>query len=507
MNNTFSKDYSMQDIPVDHTPIIKMLSSSLQKEAVSFHMPGHTNGKAFSKWLHENALSIDTTELESTDNLQSPGAAVKEAYVLAAKAFGAKETFFITTGSTTAIYAAFLSVAAPGDEVIVFRNVHKSVLNACAMFDFIPVFTTEATIQTVIENHPGAVAVFVTRPDYYGRCMDINALSNLVHNANKILIVDEAHGTHFAFCPSALPVPAITNGADIVVQSAHKTVPALTQASFLHLSCEGVGLGRVDPVRVKEALSMISTSSPSFLIAATLDFARAFLEEYGDSKAKQLLLNLTYFYSLLDPKWFPCFEHPDEKNSRVTYDPFRMVITVRNMPFTAKDLYKEFFDLGIMVEFYDLFRLVLICKFENTREDFILLSRVMNHFLHESEAAVDESLESRIRQLALLDAQLLNAMNCFPERVFLPHAAMSQKGRTESIPLREAAHRVLFSAIIPYPPGIPLVWPGEVISAEAVFLIEGLLGNGYSIYGIEASFDEKAGRLLPHVCCIVDGFC
>ena len=140
MRNKSSKDRSTREIPLDRTPIIKMLSSYLRKEAVSFHMPGHTNGKSFSKWLHENALSIDTTELDSTDDLNHPGMVVKEACSLAAKAFGAKETFFITTGSTTAVYAAFLSVTAPKDEVIVFRNVHKSVLNACEMFDLEPSF-------------------------------------------------------------------------------------------------------------------------------------------------------------------------------------------------------------------------------------------------------------------------------------------------------------------------------------------------------------------------------
>lgn len=499
----------MQDIPFDRTPVIKMLSAYLGKEAVSFHMPGHTNGKSFSKWLHENALSIDTTELESTDDLHRPGNAVKEAYSLAAKAFGAKETFFVTTGSTTAIYAAILSVTVPGDKVIMFRNVHQSILNACIMFDLDPVFTTEETIRTTLGNHPDAAAVFVTRPDYYGRCIDIESLSSLVHEADKILIVDEAHGTHFAFCPSCLPVPAVSNGADIVIQSAHKTAPALTQASYLHLSCEAVRLDRIHPARVKEALSIISTSSPSFLIAATLDFARAFLEEYGDHASKALLSNLNRFYSLLDPRWLPCFEHPAEKESGVAFDPFRMVITIRNMPFTAKDLCGELSGQGISVEFHDLLRVVLICKFENTIEDFVLLARVMNCFLKRKEKQegfsgnkAEEPLKDRIKELESLDRQFQYAMDSFPERVILPHCGISQRSRAESIPLREAAQRVLFSAIVPYPPGIPMIWPGEVLTGEAVFLLEALLAYGYSIYGIENSLDGKSGDVIPSVRCI-----
>ena len=325
------------------------------------------------------------------------------------------------------------------------------------------------------------------------------------------LIVDEAHGTHFAFCPSILPVPAVSHGADIVIQSAHKTVPSLTQASYLHLSFDAVGHGRILPAHVREALSMISTSSPSFLIAATLDFARAYLEENGDRASKKLFSSLVHFYDLLDPAWLPCFKHPYEEDIQnsadVSYDPFRMVITVRNMPFTAQDVFEELSGHGIAVEFHDLLRLVLICKFENTKEDFVLLASVLNHFLNVKNAEFEKEdikkpLMIRIDHLEQLDLRFRQIMSSIPNRLLPPHCSMVLKNRAESIPLREAAGRALFSAIVPYPPGVPMIWPGEVITEEAIHVLEALLAYGYSVYGIEDIFVEDSGKAVSFIHCI-----
>lgn len=479
-------------------------------------MPGHTGGKSFSQWLHENALSIDTTELESTDDLNRPGQAVKEAYSLAARAFGAGETFFITTGSTTAIYAALLSVAAPKDEIIVFRNVHKSVLNACVMFHLTPVFTTESTIEDTLLRHPEAVAVVVTRPDYYGRCIDIKDLSEKIHlqGSKRVLIADEAHGTHYAFCPACMPVPGVTNGADIVIQSAHKTAPALTQGSYLHLSREAVGSSRVRTSRMKEALAMISTSSPSFLIAATLDFGRAFLEEYGESVSRRLLSDLEHFYSLLDARWAPCLERPTEQSGKTVYDPFRIVFTMRDMPFSTRELSDELCRHGLFIEFFDLRRMVLLCKFENTKMDFTALAYVMNEFLHRKIAAVQEmdadekkDFYGAISRLEELDRQFREIMNTVPQRILLPHCGRTHMDHAERVPLRHAANRVVFSAIVPYPPGVPMLWPGEVLDEETILVIEKLIQYGCTIYGVEESANADTGCVTPVVCCINDDFC
>lgn len=501
----------MKEIPISQTPVIKMLSSYLEKEAVSFHMPGHTVGKSFPRWLHENALRIDTTELDITDDLNHPQQAVDDATMLAARAFGAGKTFFVTCGSTISIYAALLSSAKAGDQVILFRDVHKSVLNACLMYRLDPVFASEETLGTVLSAHPSAVLVFITRPDYYGNCSDIEGIAEMVHQYGKILIVDEAHGTHFAFCPSLMPLPAISHGADLVIQSAHKTVPALTQGSYLHLSAEALSNGRISVSKVQQALSMVTTSSPSFLIAATLDYARAYLETSGDEESKRLYARIRDFHAMLKPQWQDCFLSPAQNpdSSGHFADPFRLVMNLSGMPVTSREVAVELAASGIYVEFYDLLRVVFICKFDNTKEDFILLADVLNHLLDQkiSEFKEDPVKMQQHNQLmnALYrdDLELQHLKLQIPQKRYPPVFGMSGTSGTKSIPLSQAAGKALSSALIPYPPGIPLIWPGEILYESSLPLLERLLKYGITIYGIDLIYDEKAGTSLPYVSCFL----
>ncbi|MHB1484636.1 MAG: aminotransferase class I/II-fold pyridoxal phosphate-dependent enzyme [Saccharofermentanales bacterium] len=489
----------MQDIPLDHTPIIKMLASYLEKESVSFHMPGHTNGELFSGWLHENALSIDTTELDITDDLHNPANAFQEASRLAADAFGAKETYFITTGATTAVYAAFLCSSKPSDKIVLFRNVHKSVLNACMLLNLHPVFTTEDGLDETLVKNPDARLVFLTRPDYFGRCVDIAKIAVSVHNADMLLLVDEAHGTHFHFCPELLPPSAVTHGADIVIHSAHKTTPALTQAAFIHISHDAYDSDRIKKGMMQEAISMISTSSPSFLIAATCDFARAYLQEYGKIKSFELFSDLEYFFSLLSPEWLRSIERFGESDIGVTYDPFRLVLNCAGMPFTSAEVAGELADNGIYIEFHDLSRIVMICKFGNTRDDFTSLARILNGF---SALHIPDNILEAQSDIRSLDHLYKETFKHFPLCSLSPSCGLTMAKSPESVILKASAQRVMLKAVIPYPPGVPIIWPGEVMNEEIIGLIEGLLRYGLTIYGVDIYKDDITGEISPHVYCV-----
>jgi len=290
----------MSDFFENELPLWEMLKSHSDKEKVSFHMPGHNRAKGFLNIFETNLLAFDTTELPSTDDINNPNNSVLKSNQLASQAFGSAYTFFITTGSTIAIHAAILAFTNHNDKIIVFENTHKSVMNACIMYGLKMVITNEILFSKTLLQNNDAVLVLATCPDYYGKSYNLSSIAEQTHLAKKVLIVDEAHGTHFAFCPDLFPKTALLQGADIVIQSAHKTAPVLTQGAFLHISKNLHksfinSNSNYDMIEIiQSSISMVTTSSPSFLIAATLDYARMYLENFGEEKYKILFENIFY---------------------------------------------------------------------------------------------------------------------------------------------------------------------------------------------------------------------
>lgn len=246
-------------------------------------MPGHNGGQGLSSKFRRHAFSVDVTEFSETDNLQEPSGILLQSEENAREVFGAKRSFFIVNGSTLGLEAAILSTTKRGEKLIVDRSCHKAVLSGMILAGVEPVFVEPAfdyengiyteilpeSIHTALRNNPDAVGVVMTSPNYYGVCSDIQGIAKVVHDADKFLIVDEAHGAHFAFSPN-LPKTALEQGADIVIQSAHKTLPSLGQTAILHIGqteipncCDGV----------QKNINLIQTSSPSFMLLASLDEA------------------------------------------------------------------------------------------------------------------------------------------------------------------------------------------------------------------------------------------
>jgi arginine/lysine/ornithine decarboxylase len=274
---------------MNKSPLYNALVQYDNEKVYPFHMPGHKKRKGILESSGFDSIWMDVTEVPGMDNLYHAEGVIKEAQELAAKTFGSDETYFLVNGSTAGIITSILTVCSPGDEIIIARNCHRSAYSGMVLGDVRPVYIypemikkygivggiSVKAVKEAILKHPKAKAVIITSPTYEGFTSNIKEIANLIHEYDKILIVDEAHGAHFVF-DSNFPQTALNAGADLVIQSAHKTLPTLTQTALLHMKGK-----RVDKNRLKQMLSMIQTSSPSYVMMGMLDWCRGQLDERG----------------------------------------------------------------------------------------------------------------------------------------------------------------------------------------------------------------------------------
>jgi len=467
-------------------PIYNVVKKYIDTNPTAFHMPGHKLGRGIPAEILKNLAAFDVTEIPGTDNLHYPEEAIKEAQDLAAKAFGAKETFFLVNGSTCGIHAAIMTMCKKGDKLIVPRDCHKSVISGMMLAGAEPVYirpeymdsfgipgtVTAESIERALEEHRDAVGVFLTRPNYYGICSDIEKIVSLVHSYGKIVAVDEAHGAHLSFCEK-LPVSAMKAGADICIQSAHKTLPAFTQGAYLH-----VGSDKINIDRLKFFLGMLQTSSPSYIIMMLLDIARAVMEEQGSCLLERLLHNIDLF----EEKVRRCAGVrllKDEILKEGRHDATRLVINFHNAGITgfeADKILRERFN--IQVEMADMKNIVCICTVADSSDDF-------------------ERLYEGIKTIAPLK-QSFNKPQDFKNDIIVPKRAVNLgevlSSDTELVSLKDAAGKASWEMITPYPPGIPLVSPGEVITEEIIKIIFNIINNGGKINGIYDNMKVKIIR-------------
>ncbi len=303
-------------MPSFKAPLYEMLVRHAECNPGSLHVPGHQYGKALDKLpdsVREDfsrMMRLDVTELSVTDDLHHPEGAILEAQRLAAQLFGAQETFFLVGGSTVGNLALLLSHCKRDDIVITQRNVHKSIINGLALSGARAVFAAPqidkdsglatvpslAQLEEALNGYPDAIAVMLCNPNYYGMGVSLKQYVELVHNYNKLLFVDEAHGAHYGLHPD-FPESALAAGADAVVQSAHKTLPALTMGAMLHIQGE-----RIDRNRLRGTLAMIQSSSPSYPIMASLDLARAVCMEQGPNLFTEAIEAAAYLRECVQSK-------------------------------------------------------------------------------------------------------------------------------------------------------------------------------------------------------------
>lgn len=467
------------------TPLFTGLLEHAKRKPLQFHIPGHKRGAGmnpeFRDFIGENALSIDLINIAPLDDLHNPHGIIKEAQELAAEAFGADHTFFSVQGTSGAIMAMVMSVVEPGDKIIVPRNVHKSVITALILAGATPVFIhpvmdetlgiahgiTTASVQRALEQHPDAKAVLVINPTYFGVAANLREIVKVAHSYGVPVLVDEAHGAHIHF-HEELPMSAMEAGADMAATSLHKLGGSLTQSSILN-----VREGRVNPQRVQMIMSMLTTTSTSYILLASLDAARKQLALHGrEMNEKALRLARRAREALNQIPGIYCFG--DERigeEAIYDYDPTKLTIHVRELGITGYEAEKWLREVhNIEVELSDLYN--VLC--------FITAG--------DSEETVN-ALVAAIRDLSQTFYSKRTAREVRVVLPKIPVLALSPRdafyAETETVPLDEAVGRIMAEFIMVYPPGIPIVMPGEILTEENLAYIRENLAVGLPVKGPE----------------------
>ncbi len=461
------------------TPLLDVLEHCAQSSNAAFYTPGHKRGQGTPGILSDlfggKVWRSDLPELPELDNLFAPQTAIKAAQDLAAEAFGADQTWFLVNGSTCGVIASILAVCEPGDKIILPRNVHQSAISGLILSGAVPVFVSpeydadrqiahSVTLQAVEESlrqHPDSKAVMIVYPTYYGVCGNVRAIADLAHQYNLPLLVDEAHGAHFAFHPN-LPDSALSAGADLTVQSIHKTLSAMTQAAMLH--CQG---NRIDRDRVSKALQLVQSTSPSYLLLASLDAARQQMATQGAALMEQTLRLADQARSRINQIPNLSTLNPEQSPGCWALDRTRLTVTVSELGidgFTADEILHQ--TLGVTAELPSLQHLTFIISLGNTQAD---IDRLVQAFMILAKEPRPVVLQFR-RSECLMPQSLLTPRQAF----FAP---------SETLPITQTVDRISAELVCPYPPGIPVLLPGEQITEDAIANLQQILAAGGMISG------------------------
>jgi arginine decarboxylase len=475
----------------DSAPLYeKMLSHRFQRRA-SFHVPGHKNGKGLDPAGIDSLsaiMSLDYTELPSLDDLHHPTSVILEAQQLAAECFGAEQTFFLVNGSTVGNLAMILSVCAKDEIIIVQRNVHKSIIHglmlAGAKAVFLPPRWDEvsklstgvslADIITAMDTHPSAKGVLLSNPNYYGMGIALADIANAVHSRGMPLLIDEAHGAHFGFHPQ-LPQSALASGADVVVQSTHKMLTAMTMGAMLHLQGN-----RIDRELIQQRLGMLQSSSPSYPIMASLDLCRRWMYQHGGQSITQGLQIVRHLREQIKQK-LPAIAVIEKKADNLSYDtldPFKLTLSDSSGTWNGYELRSKLEQAGCDAEMADASHLLLHFSLASEESDmnrlFLVLADIFTPVNLKKQDFSEEIANNK-------SIQLFSQISA-PISMALP-----QKSNTlivKAVPLEAAIGCTSAEMVIPYPPGIPLLYVGEVITEQAAAQIKWIAEQGASFQGI-----------------------
>ncbi len=469
----------MQDDQYE-APLYTSLLKHLKKGYAHLHLPAHRQGQAVSalwKDLEQDLFKIDLTELPGLDNLTSPSGSIARSQSLAAGLYGAKRTFFLVNGTSVGLQALLMALCRPGEKIIIPRDSHRSVLAGLVLSGADPVYLVssvaeefgipegpgEAQVAEALDGCREAKGVLTTYPNYYGIAADLKKLAGLVHRAGKPLVADEAHAAHFPFHPS-LPEGGLSCGADASVMSMHKMGGSLTQSSLLHLQGEFF-----DPGDVAAALACLQTSSPSYLLLVSLDLARHMLAEKG----RELLDGSVQKAGQLRETagQIPGLKVLDGRHLRKGYslDPTRITISGADLGLSGFQLSAKLFKkYGVNVEMADFTNIVVVIGAGATEEDCGRLVDGLREISREKLPAV-RPLPAPLRLPALPPRQLTPRQAWFSgkRKVFLEHCAGLVCGEWVAV----------------YPPGIPVIYPGEEFTPEIVEYLKWVKASGAPVAG------------------------
>ena len=476
----------------NRAPIYEALCEYKENRIVSFDVPGHKQGKGnpeLTEFLGKDCMSVDVNSMKPLDNLCHPVSVIKEAEELMADAFGASHAFFMVNGTSCAVQAMVMSVCKRGDKIIMPRNVHRSSINALIVCGAVPVYVNPGvnkqlgiplgmsvdSVKKAIEENPDAKAIIVNNPTYYGVCSNLREIVKIAHQAGMKVLVDEAHGTHFYF-GDYMPLSAMSVGADMAAVSMHKTGGSLTQSSALLLG-EGVSEGYV-----RQIINLTQTTSASYLLMASLDISRKNLALNGKLIFERVTSLVSYGRKEINKiSGLYAFSRELINGDDIfDFDPTKISVHTRDIGLAGIEVYDILRDkYDIQIEFGDIGNILAYISVGD---------RILN--IERLISALSEIKRRYAKDPAgMLDHEYIEpVVVCSPQEAF--YADKMQ------LPLKDTLGKVCAEFVMCYPPGIPILAPGELITADALEYIIYAKAKGCNLTGAEDINTEKINIMI-----------
>lgn len=451
----------------EDTPIHRALEEQRINRLAHFDVPGHKGGrgnKELKRFLGDTCLQLDMNSMKPLDNLCHPVSVIKDAQELTAQAFGADEAFFIVNGTTAAVQAMIMSVCKAGDKLIMPRNVHRSAINALVVCGAQPVYVNPgvnrslgiplgmamADVKKAMDENPDAKAILVNNPTYYGICSDLRQIVKLAHERGMYVLVDEAHGTHFYF-HEELPVSAMEAGADMAAVSMHKTGGSLTQSSIL------LTKNSINADYVRQIINLTQTTSGSYLLLSSLDIARKNLSLNGRQMFEKTMQFANYAREEINKLggYYAFGEELVDGDAVYAFDSTKLSVHTRDIGLAGIEVYDLLRDeYGIQIEFGDIGNILAIISGGDRNLEIERLISALSEIkrLYEKDRA------------GLFDHEYINPTIAMgPQKAFY--------GKKKMIPIEESEGGICGEFVMCYPPGIPILAPGEMITKDILAYI------------------------------------
>lgn len=468
---------------MDHTrvPLYEALETYRLNRIVSFDVPGHKQGKGnprLKAFLGEACMRVDVNSMKCLDNLCHPVSVIKEAQAFAADAFQAAHAFFMVNGTSSAVQAMIMSVCKRGDKIIMPRNVHRSAINALVISGVIPVYVDPGIhktlgislgmrlqdIEKAIQKHPDAKAIFVNNPTYYGICSDLVSIVQLAHANGMKVLADEAHGTHFYFGKD-MPISAMKAGADMAAVSTHKTGGSLTQSSLLLLG------PNMSEGYVRQIINLTQTTSASYLLMVSLDITRSYLATNGEQIYQKVCDLANYARKEINAidGYYAFSQELCNHDDIYDVDPTKVCVHTREIGLAGKEVYDILRDdFDIQIEFGDIGNILAILSVGDHIAQVERLIGALNEI---------GRLHARVAKRIHMDEYIDPVIVMSPQDAFY--------APIETVRLKAAVNRISAEFVMCYPPGIPLIAPGEMITEELIDHIEYARRKGCSLTGTQ----------------------
>ncbi len=463
------------------TPIHRALEQQRLNRLAHFDVPGHKGGrgnKELKEFLGTDCVKLDMNSMKPLDNLCHPVSVIKDAQRLAAEAFGADEAFFIVNGTTAAVQAMIMSVAVAGDKIIMPRNVHRSAINALVVNGSIPVYVNPGVnkrlgiplgmsvsdIEKTIKENPDAKAILINNPTYYGICSDIKSIVKIAHEYGMLVLADEAHGTHFYF-NDRLPISAMAAGADMTAISMHKTGGSLTQSSIL------LTRNTVNADYVRQIINLTQTTSGSYLLLSSLDIARKNMSLNGKEYSNKMIDYAEYAREEINKLggYYAFGNELVDKNFVYDFDRTKLSVHTRDIGLAGIEVYDLLRDdYGIQIEFGDIGNILAIIS---GGDRMLEIERLI------SALSEVKRLHERTKS-GMFDHEYIN-----PTIVMGPQKAFFSKKL--SLPIEDSSDKICSEFVMCYPPGIPILAPGEMITQEIIHYIQYAKEKGCLVTGTQ----------------------